>query len=163
MKKVTGIILALLIATSLNSFALDIPLMDMRNKIFEESKVMKKKLANSKDIIFLNSMWDSCVIAINQLDAYFSLVGIFNTIKKENLTEASVGYLISWLNQTKQTNELNIKNLNSLTSTFEARTKLYKAKLTNIFTELDSHITKELEKLSLLQRSLQKTKPGKKP
>jgi len=163
MKKLTGIILALLIATSLNSFASDIPLMDMRNKIFEESKVMKKKLANSKDIILLNSMWDSCVIAINQLDAYFSLVGIFNTIKKENLTEASVGYLISWLNQTKQTNELNIKSLNSLASTLEARTKLYKTKLTNIFTELNSHITKELERLSLLQRSLQKTNSGKKP
>jgi hypothetical protein len=154
MKKTIFIILIFIIFLSFSVYALDATLLDMRNKIFEESKVIKSLLADSKDIILMNSMWDSCVMTMTQLDAYFSMVGLFNTIKRENLSEASIDYLISWLNDIKKTNELNLKSLNSISVILESKTKVYLEKLKRHFSDLNNRIDSELGKISLLKESL---------
>ena len=108
MKKIISLILLLVVFLTFSAYALETTLFEMRNKIFAESKEIKALLTESKDIVLMSSMWDSCVMALTQLDAYFSMVGIFNTIKKGDISEDSVNYLIGWLSQTKKTNELNI-------------------------------------------------------
>jgi len=123
----------------------------MRNRIFVKSQEIKALLANSKDVVLLNSMWDSCIMTITQLDAYFYMIGIFNTIKKEDLTDASVNYLINWLNEIKKTNELNIKSLNLVTKTLEPRARVHKEKLTSYFSELNKQINNELSRIPALK------------
>jgi hypothetical protein len=128
----------------------------MRNKIFEESKDLKSLLANSKDIILINSMWDSCIIAMSQLDAYFTMLGIFNTIKEENLKEEVINYLTSWLEGIKKTNELNIKSLDAVSVTLESKTKAHILRLKDYFGKLNDQINAELDKISLLKKSLKR-------
>lgn len=156
MKKIILFILILMLALNSTIYALDSTLMDMRKEIFSNSQEMKAYLKNSKDPILLNSMWDSCIIAVTQLDAYFYIVGIFNTIKKEDLSDASFDYLLNWLNQIKKTNELNIKSLDTVTSTSEPKTKVYILKLKNNFNELNIRIVKELQRVSQFQESTRK-------
>ena len=154
MKKNIFIILALLIFFNVNSYALETTLLDMRNKISAESRQIKALLLESKDIVLMSSMWDSCVLTMTQLDAYFFMVGIFNTIKKGDLKEDTVNYLTNWLNIIKNTNELNIKSLNTVTQILEPKTKVYKERLKNYFSELNKKIDSELGKISLLKKSL---------
>jgi hypothetical protein len=154
MKKVSVIILVLFIFSGLNAYAADNPVVGMRNKIFEEAKQIKSLLAQTQDIVLVNSMWDSCIMTVSQLDAYFSLVGIFNTIKKDNITESAINYLVDWLKQIKMTAELNIKSLDAITNPLEAKTKAQMDTLKRNFTELNSRIDKELGKHSILLRSL---------
>jgi hypothetical protein len=126
----------------------------MRNKISAESKQIKTLLLESKDMVLMNSMWDSCVITMTQLDAYFYMVGIFNTIKKEDLKGDTINYLTNWLNIIKDTNELNIKSLNTAIQILEPKTKVYKERLKSYFSELNKKIDSELVKISLLRKSL---------
>ncbi len=155
MKKIIFIILALSIFC-FSSYVFAAPLMDMRNKIFEESKVIKSLLVTSKNTVLVNSMWDSCIITLTQLDAYFYMQGIFNTIKKEDLNEACVNYLINWLNEVKKTDELNIKSLNTISVAVEPKEKIRMEKLKEYFSDLNKQIDNELSKLSLLNQSLKK-------
>ena len=156
MKKIIFIILIFIIFLSFSVYALDTTLLDMRNKIFEESKVIKSLLVDSKDIILMNSMWDSCVMTMTQLDAYFSMIGIFNTIKKEDLKEDAINYLTSWLDGIKKTNELNIKSLDAVSVTLEPKTKAHILKLKDYFGKLNNQINAELDKISLLKKSLKR-------
>ncbi|MCM8797552.1 MAG: hypothetical protein NC923_06750 [Candidatus Omnitrophica bacterium] len=154
MKKKIFFTLFFVVFFSVNVFAFDTTLFDIRNAIFEESKAMKSLLKNSKDIILMNSMWDSCVMTMAQLDAYFTMLGIFNTIKKENLKEEAIGYLANWLEGVKRTNELNIKSLDSVTLVLEEETKKRILKLKDYFEKLNNQINAELDKLSILKKSL---------
>lgn len=156
MKKIIFIILTFIIFLSFSLYALDTSLLDTRNKIFEESKELKSLLVSSKDVVLINSMWDSCIIAMSQLDAYFSMLGIFNTIKKEDLKEDVINYLTSWLDGIKKTNELNIKSLDAVTFTLEPKTKAYILKLKDYFAKLNNQINTELDKISVLKKSLKR-------
>lgn len=154
MKKVSVIIIVLLIFCVSYAHAFSNPLVGMRNKIFEEAKQIKSSLTQTQDIVLVNSMWDSCIMTVSQLDAYFSLVGIFNTIKKDNITESAINYLVDWLKQIKKTAELNIKSLDAIINPLEAKTKAQMDTLKQNFSDLNSRIDTELGKHSILLRSL---------
>lgn len=153
MKRLSVIALILVVSMTLNAYAAGNTLLDMRGKILKESKEIKTLLTGSRDVYLINSMWDSCVLAMTQLDAYFSMLGIFNAIPKENTTQAAVDYLLSWLREIKKSNELNVKSLNSISDTIEPGTKTHLGILKAYFIELNSHIDAEINKVSLFRRS----------
>jgi len=158
MKKTSVLVLLFVILLGLEAHAQNKPLVEMRNKIFEESKQIKSLLTDPKDTVLVNSMWDSCIMAISQLDAYFSMVGIFNSIKKEDVTEASINYLTEWLNGIKKTNELNIKGLSAVSGANEPNTKIRMDILKRYFVELNKKIDDELVKHSILINALKMKK-----
>ena len=157
MKKII-IILTLIMLLASQAYALETTLVTMRSKIFEESKAIKSLLTKSKDIILLSTLWDSCIMTMTQLDAYFSLVGLFNTIKKENTTEAAVVYLADWLREIKKTNDLNIIGLSAIKQAIDPNTIVYMEKLKGYFGDLNKRIDAELEKIAILKKSLEKRK-----
>lgn len=154
----TVAILILFILLGSQAYALDTGLVDMRARAFEESKTLKPLLTKSKDMILLNSLWDACIITISQLDAYFSMVGIFNTINKEDATQEAVNYLISWLKEIKKANDVNIISLSAVTQAIEPNTVVYMEKLRGYFKDLNQQLDSELERLSALKNALKKTK-----
>ncbi len=156
MKKIIFVIFFLLMSFRAG-FALDTGLFEMRNKIVVESKQLKALLLESKDMVLMSSMWDSCIMTMTQLDAYFYMVGIFNSV--ENPTDATVNFLVNWLNIIKSTSELNIKSLNSVTQTLEPKTKVYKEKLKSDFSELNKSIDSELGRVSVLKKISAPSKP----
>ncbi len=156
MKRIIFIILIFVIFLGFNAYASNSGLINMRNKMLEESKDLKLLLATSKDVVLVNSMCDSCIIAMSQLDAYFSMVGIFNTIKKQDLKESAVNYLGGWLEGIRQTNKVNIRSLNTVMPGLEPKTKSQVAKLKDYFDKLNSQIDSELEKISILRKSLKR-------
>jgi len=154
MKTIILIVLIFGIFLNFNAYAAEIPLLDMRNKIFRECREIQPLLRNSKDIIVVNSMWSSGIMTVSQLDAYFSMVGIFNTAKDKDLTEDPVIYLVKWLSEIKETNELNIRSLSSITYKVESTTKAHIGKLKGYFSSLNNLINAESVRVSALQRSL---------
>ena len=155
MKRVFFITLILIILGNFTIYGLGTDLLDMRNEIFQESKEIKPLLlTNSKDVILLNSMWDSCIMVIMQIDAYFSMIGIVNTIKEENLNEISVNYLIGWLNEIKKTNELNIRSLDSVPQEVAVSTRLRVQKLKVCLKELNELIAGESKNVLLMRNAI---------
>ena len=154
MRKIFFLVLSLLLIWSCVAQALETTLVDVRTEIFKNAQGMKTYFATSRDPVLLNSLWDSSVTAVSQLDAYFSMLGIFNTIKKQNQEEAQVGYLIHWLQQIKDTAELNIKSLEAIKSTTDARSKVLTLKLKDIFNDLKNRVTAELQTVTQLRESV---------
>ena len=154
MKKTMMMVLALVAGLSLSAHAQATGLMDIRNKVLKESQEIKALLANTKDVILVSSMVDSCILTTSQLDAYFSQLGIFNTIKKGDVTPAAINFLEQWLNNIKSTNDLNIKSLNAVTQNIQAKTKLHLERLTGYFTDLNTQIDQELAQLAALKQAL---------
>lgn len=154
MRKLIFLVLALVLLWSLTAQALETTLLNARSEIFKNAQEMKKYFTTSRDPVLLSSMWDSSVMVISQLDAYFSMLGIFNTIKKENLENAQFNYLINWLNQLNNTIELNIKSLEAIKATTDARSKVLALKLKDIFNNLKTRIIKELQVVTQLQESI---------
>ncbi len=149
-------LLAVLLFLSIPAHAMESSLIDMRNKIFAESNTLKPLLKNSADVLLVSSMWDSCLMATMQLDAYFSMIGIFNSIQKDNLTGEVFTYIIDWLGMMKESNRLNVKALNSVTETSEPKVKLSVEKLKKYFTELNSRIDAGTAKLLALKEWIRK-------
>ena len=160
MRKVLFITLAAIFTFQSNVHAVDFPIFDLRNRVFEESKQIKALLGDSKDAMLLLSMFDSCLITMQQLDAYFYMLGIFEAVKKENPTNEAIDYLVAWLNSVKNTNAINLKTLNSISIPTEQATKEHMAKLKAEFLELSMRLDAELNKLSVIRKAL-KTKPKK--
>ena len=154
MKKTMVMILALVAGLSFNAHAQATGLMDVRNKFLEESQEIKALFSDTKDVILVSSMVDSCILTISQLDAYFSQLGIFNTIKKDDVTPAAINFLEQWLNGIKNTNDLNIKSLNAVTQNIQAKTKLHLERLMGYFTDLNAQIDQELAQLAALKNTL---------
>lgn len=154
MRKVISVALALVVLLSFNAYALDTILIDMRDKIFEESKQIKLLMEDSSDIIALNSMWSSCIVTMTQLGAYFFMVGIFNTIEEEDLDQDSIEYIIRWLDEVKKTNGQNLKALGSLSQQVDSRTQIHAGKLQMYYSELNNVIDAELKKISLIEQAL---------
>jgi len=153
MRRITLMVLILLLVSVFFAYAEGIKLIEVRNEIFKTSQEIKQNLSYSKDPILLNSMWDSCIIAVTQLDAYFSMAGLFDNIKKEDLDKNSFRYLISWLDNIKKTNELNIKILDTAATTFDQKTKVYISRLRNNFIEINADVLEERTRISLLENS----------
>lgn len=157
MRKLVAITLVLVLCLTVGAWAVAAPtLLDMRKRILQESTAIKALLTSSKDTFLINSMWDSCVLVVSQLDSYFSMLGIFNTIKREGQTQAAVDYLIAWLQEIRGANALNIKSLNSISDTIDAATKTHLVALQEYFSELNNCINTELNKLTLLRKTIRK-------
>lgn len=158
MKKAIFVLLALGILFSSYVYALDNSFVDIRSKIFEEAKEIKALLTTSKDAILLSSMWDSCLMTIRELDAYFNMLGIFNTIKKQDLSEDAVIFLSRWLSEIKAGSELNIRILTESAYPTESQAAIHIARLKNYFGELNKKIDSELNIISLLRESTKRKK-----
>jgi len=163
MKKVFFITLITVLLFSVNALAVDTALLDIHNKIFAEAKEIQSLLSDVKqkalwkDAVLINSMWDSCIMTMTQLDAYFSMLGIFNTIKQKDIDETSINYLVDWLNSIKNNNSLNIRSLDEVSiQPVDAETKLHIGKLKRNFEELNRNIDVELNKLTLFKKSSKK-------
>lgn len=161
MKKIIYFTLLLLILFNFKAYAIDFRVFDLRNKIFEESKEIKSLLFKSKDAVFLTSMFDTCIIATAQLDAYFSMLGIFHSIKRQDLTNTPINFIVDWLNEIKRTNEMNLRILGPVSQPIDQITKAHIRKLQELFSELNNCIDAELNKFSLIMDSLQ-IKPRRK-
>lgn len=154
MNKVIFVLLALGLLFSSYVYALDNSFVDIRSKIFEESKEIKALLTTSKDAILLSSMWDSCLMTIRELDAYFFMLGIFNTIKEGELNEQAVIFLVRWLSEIKAGSELNIRILTESAYPTESQAAIHIARLKNYLGELNKKIDSELNKISILNESI---------
>ncbi|MCX5703973.1 MAG: hypothetical protein NT066_05750, partial [Candidatus Omnitrophica bacterium] len=117
-------------------------------------------LKNSKDVILLSTLWDSCFMTMTQLDAYFSMVGIFESVNKDNITEATVGYLLSWLEDIKKTSAMNISSLNSAAGVIDPSTKIVVGGMKGNFSDLNRVVDVEINKLLKLREGL-KTKQAR--
>jgi hypothetical protein len=153
MKKIILFTLAAVILTSGKVFATENKLMEIRDKILVESQDIKGLLVKTKDVILVSSMWDSCVLAISQLDSYFSQLGIFNTIKKDELTDTSIHFLSNWLKQMKKTNDLNIESLGAVNQKIEGVTKLHLERLKGYYIDLNVQIDEEFVMLGALKKA----------
>jgi len=154
MKKIISFAFILFILFNFKVYAIDFQVFDMRNKIFEESKELKALLPNSKDVILLTTMFDSCIIATSQLDAYFYMLGIFGSIKRENLTNTAIDSITTWLTEIKKTTELSINILNIILPPIEKTTQARIKKLQSLFAELNNRINAESNKFYLIKKSL---------
>lgn len=139
-----------------NAWAMDFKIFDMRNKIFEESKEIKKLFVRSQDTIVLSSLFDACLLAMSQLDAYFNMLGIFETIKEGDLSDLAVDFIVNWLDEIKRTLDLNLKSLTNIPQPLEFQTQEHIEKLKFYFRQLDDIADEELRKLSLIRRTIKK-------
>ncbi len=156
MKKTLLIIFVLIAGLGLNAHAQATAagLMEVRDKVLKESQEIKALFSDTKDVILVSSMVDSCILTTSQLDAYFSQLGIFNTIKKNDVSPDAINFLEQWLNNIKSTNDLNIKSLSAVTQNIQAKTKLHLERLTGYFTDLNAQIEQELAQLAALKKAL---------
>lgn len=158
MKKTIFVFLALGLFFSSYVYALDNSFVNIRSKFFEEAKEIKALLTTSKDAILLSSMWDSCLMTMRELDAYFHMLGIFNTIKQRDLNEDAVIFLSRWLSEIKANSELNIRILSESAYPTESQVAIHIARLKNHFGELNKKIDSELDKISLLKEAIKRKK-----
>ncbi|MBN1405863.1 MAG: hypothetical protein JW946_05020 [Candidatus Omnitrophica bacterium] len=153
-KKNIIIALVVIIFTASVSYAAENAILNVANKIFEESKAIKPLLEKTKDIVLMSSMWDSCIVAKTQLDAYFSMLGIFEVVKEEAARQKAIDIISSWLKVAKKTNELNMKSLTAIPKIYEPTTELHVRKLNGYFAEMNYCINNELKKLSEIKNAL---------
>jgi len=157
MKRKIFIILFFLVFLTKDAYCLDTRLYDLRQKLFTQAQEIKQ-LVNRDNagqyLVLVSSMWDTCFVAITQLDAYFYILGLFNTIKKENITGPAIDFLSRWLKQTKDTSELNIKGLDGIKLPIDPMIRINMERLKRYFRELNSQINKELAEIGKLRKSL---------
>jgi len=134
-------------------YALDIKLLDLRDKIFKEANQIKQNIGpKNQDFVLLSGLFDSCILAVHQIDAYFYMVGIFELIRKEDVNKTSFNFLFSWLNIMRKTNNLNLQSVENAGLPTEGETKNYLMRIKSYFNELDKQITQEQERLNILMR-----------
>ena len=153
MKRLFFSALIVFIFLSSSVYAIDTRLLDLRNRILNESDELRVLLPNSKDAVILVSMFDSCLIAASQIDAYFHMLGIFESIKEKDLTDVAFDFILSWLNEIKNTNNLNIKNLSASTQTNVPTTQVHVEKLKGYFIEFNNRIKTEIDTVSMLKKT----------
>jgi len=141
-----------------NVYAADMKLMEMRDRVYDESTQMKPLLANSQDVVLLGSMWDACLMAMMQLDAYFYMVGIFNEVNEEAAKAQTIDYLIKWLTQMKAANDVNIGNLSTVGMPVQAKTQVHIDRLKNLFFDINKVLDVEIRDLNFLKSRVPKKK-----
>ncbi|MFH1478833.1 MAG: hypothetical protein ABIG92_03550 [Candidatus Omnitrophota bacterium] len=150
MKKIFIIMLVFSFIFGSISYGETIKIFEARNKIFNESNKIRSGLKDSKNILLMTSMWDTCLVAVKQVDAYFYMIRIFDTIDPKNIKEEAVISLENWLNNIKKTDIVNIDSLNGLMKNeeaLEAKAALYMTNLKEYFVELNKEIDMEIERL----------------
>ena len=157
MKKIVLAILFFSVLLVNYSYATDTTLLDINKKFIEESIVIKDMFTKTQDVVLVNSLWDSCIMTVEQVRAYFHMLVIFNTIEPEALEDKAADSLISWLNEIKDTNNLNIKSLGKLSTPVEFSTKLSVRKIIRNYEILNKQIDFEKAKIMLIKRTI-KTK-----
>jgi hypothetical protein len=150
MKKTIFVTLTLVAFLNLSAHAFESQLLEMRNRFFQEAQEIKTLPVNPKNVVLVNSMWDSCLITMAQLDAYFSMLGIFNAVSEESASRQAAAYLISWLNEIKRINELNIRSLRSILQLKDPIINTHMEKLRIYYSDLNNRIDTELKKVSAL-------------
>ena len=135
------------------SYALETSLKDMEGKIRAEL-VQVKALMPKNDPILVNNMYNSCLIAKTQLDAYFYMLTLFNTIEEKALGDKAVDTLIEWLLAMKKINVININALRDTSKVQSPATKVRMEKLKALFEELNKEIDINIAKVSLIKKSL---------
>jgi hypothetical protein len=153
MRKLFFVVLMSFVFFNSRAYAIDTKLFDLRNRIFDESKELKALLSGSKDVVILASMFNSCLIATLQIDAYFHMLGIFESIKEKDLTAAPFEFILSWLDQIKSFNNLNLKNLTSPAEATVPTTQAHIEKLKEYFVEFNSGIKTEIDTILMLKKS----------
>ncbi len=133
-----------------SAYALETKLLDMRTKFLVLSKSVRAVLLNTKDVIWVNNMWDSCVLTLTQLDAYFSMVGIVNASKTNEMSDQAIKYLSDWLKEIKQTSELNITGLANTGSIIDSVTKSHMEKLKDSYAALSKAVDGEISRLNVM-------------
>jgi hypothetical protein len=154
MRRIALVLLFLVVFFSANAYALETKILEVRDKIFQEARSIQPLLSKSKDIILMSSMYESCVLAKTQIDAYFFMVGIFNVVKEKEPIKLASDYLVKWLNVIKKTNDVNIQSLNSMKMPIEPTTEMHVKKLKGYFAELNLRITQELKSISDIKNAL---------
>lgn len=155
MKKIIFVLLASVLFSNTHAYAVETSLQDARNKIIGESETIKQSLADSKDPVLMNTMWDSCIMSVSQIDAYSHMLAIYNAITTEKAQRDALVYLMSWLSVTKNSINLNIKSLSNLTIPVEPKTKLHIEKLNELFVNLNHVIDTELNRIAALKKTLE--------
>ena len=146
MKRLISIILLLVFSLTASAYAIDSKIIELRNKILEQSNQIKPLMNTSNDVVLLVSMFDSCLLVISQIDAYTYMLEIFNTIKNTQVDEKVFSYLGEWLLFMKRTSDLNIKSLDSVREPIEPNTKIQIARLRDYFNNLNKQIDGELSR-----------------
>jgi hypothetical protein len=160
MKKVIPLLIVGIFFTC-NALALDLKMLDIRQKIFVLSQEIKDNVPKTKDSYAMQAMFNSCLMTASQLDAYFHMVGVFDTIKKENLSTTAVDFLTAWLQQIQKTNQLNLNTFNTIISSVEPATKKYVERVRLTFSDLGGIIVEELNKVNALKKSIAVPLPPK--
>lgn len=154
MKKVVILVLCMVFSFSVSLGAFDTRLLDVRNKLFDESKRLQLLVQKSKNPLLVSGVWDSCVVTTTQLDAYFHMLGIFNTITAEETSHSAIDFLTSWLATVRKINSANIKNVDTILSLAEEDARVHLKIVRDYYSELDSLLGAELDKVSTIKKSL---------
>lgn len=141
-----------------NALALDTKLFEMRSRLLEESRQLKGLIPDSKDAIVLISLWDSCLMTITQLNAYFNMLSLFNSIPKDSLTREATATLTAWLLEIKTAANLHVQNMDNAAETVDEATRAHLGRLKAYFTDLGKRVEAEMNKVSLIQKSLKEKK-----
>jgi serine/threonine protein phosphatase PrpC len=153
MKKIALVLLMVGLCFQSRAFAMSFEIFDMRNKIFDESKEIKSLMGSSRDVILLTVMFDSCFLTMSQLDAYFVMLGIFDTIGEKAASEKALNLLSNWLNEMRRNTTLNISAMDAMPAPMETSSRSHVAKLRGYFAELNNRIDAELEKVSTIKKA----------
>ena len=116
--------------------------------------VQIKALMTKKDPVLVSSMYDSCLIAMNQIDAYISMITIFNTIDEKAVKEEAVNPLIIWLGSMKKMNTINSNTLRDTSKARSPETKARMEKVKALFEKLNKEIDIETAKWEVIRKSL---------
>lgn len=135
------------------AFAFDTRLLSARNKIFEQAKELQTLLAETEDPVAVVSLWDTCIMTATQLNAYFYLVGIYESVNDP--TPDSVSYLKSWLQEVRRTAQLNIRNLSATASVTQPETREHLSRVKASLAELSLLLERELDKVARLEKAVQ--------
>ncbi|MFH0827382.1 MAG: hypothetical protein V1923_05845 [Candidatus Omnitrophota bacterium] len=155
MRKIIATLFLFLFLNS-SAWAMDFKIFDMRNKIFEESKEIKGLFARSQDSAVLFPLFNACLLSISQLDAYFNMLGIFETIKDGDLSEMAVDFVVNWLDEIKRSLNMSLDSLTHIPQPLEPKTREHIEKIKFYFRQLDDIADEELRKLSLIKRAIKK-------
>ena len=158
LRKTFVIMMGIAVFMHINAWGMEFKVFGFRNKIFEDTKAIRTLISTSKDGPVLIGVLNSSIITMTQLDAYFFMLGIFESKKTEEVSSASLDFLTAWLNEIKKSNELQLKSLTPMPEPTEPRTKAHLEKLKSDYIGLNEQLDNELNKVSFIRKSL-KVKP----
>jgi len=131
--------------------AQEIPFSAERSWFLEETQNLKKIMPRSRDAILINDLWYSCLMTITQIDAYYMMMAIYDTIPKDKVTEDAAGFIISWLTSIRNINDLNIKTLNAMDDPVDLKTTKHVDQMKVGYEKLNGLIEVEIDKLTVVK------------